>query len=720
MVAKLGFEELLGDDRFFPRLLAHNAHSRMSAPAYGPDLPVVLLTGGPGMGKRQLLEELRDRFGAKAPVALVDCADPQYEREAGERPSCRSAATETLYDIAQRMEEWDGPGGAVPTPRFFAGMAAVAAVAAGQGLRQQELDEELTRYRRLLHAPRSRGIRVFRNVAHGYLVALAAIVAPAAAMPLVGAALTEFLETLVARGDEPVQGTYRNYPGAAGSAATGLRLLGKSFRRDAEGRRFAEGFLFRALREDVAAAYSGAGARLKRVGRPAILLQHSNWPVGRALLAAALDDWADGHRGRTVLVASERMAEPLFLAGEQRTEELAVYRPGEQAAPEKWERMPARGQLGQAVLLLRMPPLTSGQVKQRVLEEAGAADNEGLLFRAQGAVRRLSGHRPRMVQRLAEAAANLPRLDNDRDLLAHRVVLDGAPAPVRDVLLEELVLRQPPERLPVGHTGRWLDLLTHLSVAHTGDCARKLLRSGELEQLAGGLTADQVQQYLQESGWPACERHFIGDFGLRQLLMCRLYGTPGTTPATPGTTPSTPGATTPATDWHRNHSLLYAHYRALPEAPDRAFGTTAAHGLNHDLVAGGGPERAIRHLAAEFPATGTRAEEWCEQLLAIAQAPLLGGPDPRHARMNVAEIVGTTLERRLDQLLHAVWLCEERTRPPDAAAAEKMAELLGDLALAYPEPAPVLADRAGTWGKRAGGKRPLQPCACTSHISQGS
>ncbi|MEU5363352.1 hypothetical protein ABZ354_07605 [Streptomyces sp. NPDC005925] len=714
MVVRLGFEELLGDERFFPRLLARNAHGRMRARPYGPDVPCVLLTGGPGTGKQQLLEALRDRFGEKAPVVLVDCADPQYEREAGERPSCRSATTETLYDIALRMEEWDGPGGAVPTPRFFAGMAAVAA---GQGLRQQELDEELARYRPLLGPPSPWWSRLFKNVAHGYLGALAAIVAPAAAMPLVGAALSEFLEMLATSGEEPVQGTYRNYPGAGGSAATGLRLLGNSFHKGEEGRRFAEGFLFRALLEDVEAAYSGPGARLNRIGRPAVLLHSSNWPVGRRLLAATLAGRAEGRHGCTVLVASERMPEPLFLAGEQRTVELSVYQPDEQAPPETWEWLPARGTLGRSVLLLRMPSLTSGQVKQQVLEQVGAVDNADLLLRAQDAVSRLSGHRPRMVQRLAEAAARLPGLDNDRDLLGHPVLFDDAPAPVRDVLLEELVVRRLPERLPAGHTDRWLDLLTHLSVAHSGDCARTLLRSGELEQPAGGLTADQVQQYLLESGWPACERHFIGDFGLRQLLMSRLYEPAGTDPDTdPGTAPGTG----PTTDWHRNHTLLHAHYRGLPEAPDHAFGTTAAHGLNHDLVAGGGPERAIRHLAAEFPATGTRAEEWCEQLLAIAQAPLLGGPDVRRARMNVAEIVGTTLERQLDQLLHAVWLCEERTRPADAAAAEKMGELLGALALAHPGAAPVLANRAAEWGGRARGRRPLQPCACTSHITWGS
>ena len=38
---------------------------------------------------------------------------------------------------------------------------------------------------------------------------------------------------------------------------------------------------------------AGFGATLTRVGRPAVLLQHANWPVGRGLLASALDDRAE-------------------------------------------------------------------------------------------------------------------------------------------------------------------------------------------------------------------------------------------------------------------------------------------------------------------------------------------------------------------------------------------------------------------------------------------
>ncbi|WP_409056190.1 hypothetical protein [Streptomyces sp. SYP-A7185] len=696
MGRELGFEGLIDDAGFFPRLLGRNARGRDEKLLYEPDLPVVLLTGGPGMGKQRLLELLRDRLGRKVPVAHVDCADKRYTEEAARRPSCRSAATETMYDVALRMSEWEGPGGALPTPRFFAGMAAVAA---GARLRRRELEEELERYRALLQPKKGLG-RFFRNVVTGYLSALAGVVAPAAA-PLVGAALTEFLEKLARTGAEPVRATYGDYPGAAGSAGTGLRLLAHDFQQGGEERKFAEGFLFRALREDLDAAYTGIGAALTRVGRPAVLLQHANWPVGRGLLAAALGDRADGHRERTVLVASERMAQPLFLADEPRTEELAAYRP-DQEEPPGWQRLPARGRLGQGVLLLRMPLLTTEHLHKELQQHTGGAPEAARLRRAQSAVHRLSGHRPRVVQRLVEAAGELPELDNDRELLDQPAGLDGEPRAVRDVLLTELVLRQLPERLPVEHTDRWLDLLTQLSVAHTGDCARALLRGPDLAQLAGGLSADEVGRHLLESGWPPCERHFIGDFGLRQLLMSRLHGPPGA-----------------GTEWRRNHSLLYTHYRSRAESPDRAFGTTAAHGLNHDLVANG-PERAVHHLAVTFPVDGVGAEEWCDQLLALAQAPSPGGHDERHARMTVARVDGTKLQRQLDELLHAVWLCEERTRPPDIAAADRMAQLLRELARDYAGAAPVLAARAGTWDRRARNRQPLQSCSCTAHIGEGS
>ncbi|MFE9835251.1 hypothetical protein ACFYP4_08920 [Streptomyces sp. NPDC005551] len=70
MAAGLGFEGLLEDRGFFPRLLGRSAGGRGERLLYGPDLPVVPLTGGPGMGKQRLLELLRDEFGQKLPVAF--------------------------------------------------------------------------------------------------------------------------------------------------------------------------------------------------------------------------------------------------------------------------------------------------------------------------------------------------------------------------------------------------------------------------------------------------------------------------------------------------------------------------------------------------------------------------------------------------------------------------------------------------------------------------
>lgn len=108
MCRQLGFEGLVeGKKSFFPGLLGRDIQGLDRRLLYGEDLPVVLLTGGPGMGKQRLLELLRDEFGRMVPVAYMDCADPRYEASAALRPICRSVATETMYDIALRMIEWE-------------------------------------------------------------------------------------------------------------------------------------------------------------------------------------------------------------------------------------------------------------------------------------------------------------------------------------------------------------------------------------------------------------------------------------------------------------------------------------------------------------------------------------------------------------------------------------------------------------------------------------
>ena len=112
MYEDLGFERLLGEEGFFARLLGRSPSGASLKPLYGPDPPVVLLTGGPGMGKGRLLRVVHNRFALQVPVIRLNCASPVYAHRAGAEPGARSAATEALYvgahprTISQRASLW--------------------------------------------------------------------------------------------------------------------------------------------------------------------------------------------------------------------------------------------------------------------------------------------------------------------------------------------------------------------------------------------------------------------------------------------------------------------------------------------------------------------------------------------------------------------------------------------------------------------------------------
>lgn len=310
-----------------------------------------------------------------------------------------------------------------------------------------------------------------------------------------------------------------------------------------------------------------------------------------------------------------------------------------------------------------------------------------------------------MLRLAAAAAAFRMQADaNDRDILDAPLRLpgDGGPErPVADVLLRELVLEQLPVRLPDVHHDQWLSLLTHLSVAHDEECADVLLRHHQAGRVHH-LTAHQVSQLLIDTGWPSCERHFIGDFGLRQLLVHRLYG------LRPG------GAA-----WYADHHLLRDHYagRAADEGAlnGGAFRSVTAHRMNHHLVSGG-VDDVVRHLAATLPG---RPGEWCTELLEVAQAPYPGGADARRERaQGLVTVDGPALRRTVDQLLHAVWLCEERTRPTGKETADTLATLLGRLSIMDFDGAGQLSRTATEWSGLAENEQPLLRCTCTQRLGR--
>ncbi|MEV2197692.1 hypothetical protein AB0I02_42970 [Streptomyces phaeochromogenes] len=712
MYEDLGFERLLDADGFFAHLLGRSPSGDERKPLlYGPDLPVVLLTGGPGMGKGRLLRAVHDRFARQVPVIRLDCASPGYADLAGPEPGARSAVTEALVEAAVLLHTWRGTGGAFTFPRFFAGLAVIATGIAGGTA--ATIRTEVERYEELIQQPRLRGLGArdfWRGALLGAVRNMLQVLAGPVLGPIASAALSALLdalfERLTPRGEAELARIYGEYPSAVGNPKHGLRRLAADFRAGGERREDAERFLFRALREDLEAAYGSLGGWLGRVGRPGLLLDHAEEPLGERLLRAVLTDRRAGQRDRVVIVGTARRADGgEFLHGGLPPREVVAFRPAD-GAPATWSRRRdrdgGRGPLSAGVLLLRMPFLTGDDLRKATERiQLGAEREDGThRRRITAAVAQLSGGRPHTVIRLATAAADHPMEtdDNDRAILdAGLHHPDGAPErPVTDVLLQELILDQLPVRLPAGHHDQWLDLLTHLSVAHDPDCAGVLLRHHQVGRVHR-LTAHQVAELLNDTGWPSCGRHFIGDFGLRQLLVHRLYGL------------ERDGAA-----WYADHHLLRDHY-AVSERGGGAFHSVTTHRMNHHLVSGG-VDDVVNHLADTLPG---RPRQWCEELLEIAQAPYPGGSDERRERaQGLVTVDGPPLRRTVDKLLHAVWVCEERTRPTGGQMADTLKQLLTDLSNMDFDGAGELDPTATEWSRLAANEQPLLRCTCTDQLGR--
>ncbi|MFI2235787.1 hypothetical protein [Streptomyces chrestomyceticus] len=707
----LGFDKLLDDDGLVARLLGKTRAGRNRKPLYGPDLPVVLLVGGPGTGKGRFLRCVRGEFGRHVPTAHIDCGLPVYREQAEQHPQTRSVPTEVLREVARQFGAWQGDGGAVATPRLYAGLAAVAA---GDPLADTAtLVSEVQRHDELL--PRGSFWRgVLNRAGRAYVGVVAGLVAHPGAVPFINAVLDELLARTSQEGKAALAACYGEYTGAGGHPKLGLHSLASHFQQGGEAREVAEGFLFRALRQDIEAAYVSLLGRLSRAGRPALLLDHADNALGRRLLRPVLEDRERGHHDRLVVMATARREDGgrflYHVGGAAGTDDDAPvsWRPSDGGLP-GWSRpaggVPGLTPLSRGVLLVRMPMLTRDQQSRETarLQARRALGDNAAQLRIDSGIHRLSGGRPLFVTRLGEATAALtfrePGAGTDWDLLDARVRSgeDAEGRPVAELLLDDLVVRQPPEELPPEQRGHWLDLLSHLSVAHDVECAQVLMRevqAGRDERLS----AYRIAELLRDSGWPHCPRHFIGDLGLRRLLMRRLYRLRAYGAA-----------------WHGDHTLLRDHYRALEEdGTDELFGSAAAHGMHHHLAVGDA-ETVTDYLDRTFLTRSARV--WCDELLAVAEAPLLGRTDDRRARaLGEAEVTGDVRHKRIDRLLHAVRLCEDRTEPLDEAVTDALPKLLERLGEEPAAGAGTLTQTARDWSDRLANKQPLRPCTCTRHI----
>ncbi|MEO3839438.1 hypothetical protein [Streptomyces sp. B22F1] len=728
MPGEVGFGSLLGEKGFFAHLFGRSPSGSGRKLLYEDDLPVVLLNGGPGMGKTRLLHAVRDHFATEVPVIYLDCRKEMYAARARTEPDARSAATEALFEVAGRLRTWKGTGGSFTFPRLFPGLAVLAT-----GVRQgtaEAVATEVERYEQIAQRRRAFGLRagdfwsgVIQGGIRNLLMAWAGVALGPYPAAVLNAVADELIKRSAHRGRAELERIYGAYPGAAGQPKHGLMNLAADFHAGGEARRPAEDFLFRVLREDLEADYASASGYMRRVGRPGLLLDHADAPLGQGLLRAVLADRRDGQRDRTVVVGTARRADggEFLHAGlpPDEVEPPAAFRPTD-GYPATWTRRTtgAPGGANQAVLAdgvlqLRMPYLSGVQIGEETarLRSLGAPTGGANALRLDSAVARLSSGRLHSVMRLAAAAKSfqMPPDANDRDLLAAPLRESGAAErPVADVLLEELIERELPTKLPAQHEDHWLDLLTHLSIAHDPECADVLLRHYQQGHM-DPLTAAQVSRLLLDTGWPRCERHFIGDFGLRQLLLHRLYGL------------LPDGAA-----WNADHQLLRDHYppepsaaadlaASLPDEAPPAFRSPTAHHLNHHLVSGGVPD-VVRHLVRRLPG---RPEAWCAELLEIAQAPYLLGADARRQRaLGRVSMEGEPLDVTVDRLLHAVWLCEERTRPTGEEMAGALTTLLNLLATMGFDGAGRLVAATADWPGLVANQQPLLRCTCTHQMGR--
>ncbi|WP_328537341.1 hypothetical protein [Streptomyces sp. NBC_00344] len=626
------------------------------------DLPVVVLTGGRGMGKTVALKQLRTHYRGRTPVALIDCEHAGFAGIPSTDPRAPfwSPVTEALSTLGEQLGPAVRGAGAIEFPRLAAGLMAIASTGWDPNNRQQVHDEAL-RLGLLVES----GSRL-RSLSRGWLVKITAKFASlwAAGAPgldvVVETTVESLLEDLFNRGQRTAANWYGDYPGAGGQAKRGLNLLALQFHRerDTDARTLAERHLVGALRADLRAAYQGMG-RLRRVGRPLVLLDNVQAPLGRRLIEPVLRDRAAGR------------LDPVVIVGALRGHDHPALRTAHRCAlPEVTHTTPwtRSTDIAAGALAVQLTTLTPEHVRQMLDREDPQMRTPPLLARS---IHRLTGGRPLGAALLTKTAGQAVRAAGPTPpvsggpggltpgaLLSMPVVLreDEPGRPVATELLNSLV-----------HAARF-DRLAVLAAAHGTEDA-EALAAARLDHDGGRAGVLPMRDLLADEHWPAAPDHFIGDPFLRTLLLHRLR----------------------QGDWRDVQETMRDHY----PAGDRRR-------LHHELALGT-TENAVTHLRDTFPAADAAA--WLEELRFIASAPLFDTPDERRAvalgRTDAVQPAPDGADRivhlRIRRLLYCVWQLTDLLAQPDLDVAEKMGDELGQLSALHPTGNEVFWHASRTW-----------------------
>ncbi|MEU8761134.1 hypothetical protein [Streptomyces sp. NPDC048659] len=614
---------------------------------HGEDPPVVVFTGGRGMGKTALLKQLRSTYKGATPLAMVDCA--RIERPADHGPGW-TELTGALAELAVQLSPRVTGAKSVQFPRLSLGLVAVAS------LSWSHEDEERAQRDLQRLGPVLSTVDATKGAAANWvtkvLTKLAATFADAA-VPMAGllaeATVETVLEDVFGRAHQRSEGWYGSYRNAGGRGKAGLQQLAIDFAAGGRRRREAEGFLVGALVEDLGQAYKGLTRVGTRRGRPVLLLDNAHTDLGRLLIEPVLRARHDGRRDKVIVFAASRVARHEGLRHARR---LRLPETTRQARCER------AGDITSGILAVELTPLSAAQTQAAFdrLDPSGLAPAD----LARG-VHRLTGGRPLGVALLGQAAAETPRARRPHltpgDLLDLDVELreDAHPVPVAPALLAAL-LPQPR-----------LEPFTVLAAAHDEGSARLLARTRLHTESRDGDMALRVRDQLRAEDWPEGPEHFIADPLLRALLLHRLRFADGD---------PRHGA------WRAVHETLHRHYDTAAVLPYR---------LHHELALGR-VEDAVTHLRATFHEPDVVG--WLGRLRFIASAPRprdtgAEGPDPRRDaalgrripdRLPAGLDTDTTeLHLSVRRLLHAVWLLTDPLALPDDGVTEKLAHELRHL-----------------------------------------
>lgn len=663
-----------------PRLVGLRPHQHRVTPYEHPrEPPLVVLSGARGLGKTAVLAELRESYKGHTPVGLIDCEDPEFAAPPTGRPAeAWSPVSQALLVLAEQLAEQVTGAGRIQFPRLMSGLVAVAAGGWGDA-DSERIRREVQRI--LLLNESGSWVGGFAGRWAGR-VAAKVVAAATGTGPLLSAAVEATLESLsegfAGRRHQRASAWYRDYPNAGDNARRGLILLSGHFRAGGTSREHAERHLVRALRADLTDAYTGVLPRMKRLGRPLVLLDNAHTAPGPGLIEAVLRDRTEGVGDQVVFFAAVR--------GNGRP---ALRNATRRALPElarSSDWTPEPGSASSRALVVSLPPLSGDDT----LHIVGA--DPTVPPQLPQAAHRLSGGNPLGITLVAEAAAQHPTEASSlgelltADLRVHPEH-DGRPAYLE--LLDRLV---PPDRL---------DELTVLAAAHDHDSACALARA-LLPEHFGPADVRALGERLTTEGLPAVPGQFVGDPFVRTLLLLRLHH-----------------RDTDHGQWRKAHETLVDHYADPADEQVR-------YRLHHELALGSA-DSAVAYLRDSF--TTLPAREWLAALRFVASAPYfhahdadgrdhcgsedrrtavaLGRTDAGHEPPEGAD---AALHLRVRRLLHAVWQLTDPLTLPDRTVGQRLRFELEQLSNLRPAGNALLWRASRDWPEDAlAGREPHIP-----------